>query len=113
MSQLNEAVEIIQEVLRMNNSENSFDSSYVGAEVKVSATESKEIQLKIIDKFGCSKSTAYYYYFYRGKKFLAEKHKVVFVHDKAAPKRKKSADDVVQEQLAKLKREGAASPFRL
>ncbi len=112
MSQLKEAVEIIQEVLRMNNSENSFDSSYVGAEVKVSSGESKEIQARIIDKFGCSKSTAYYYYFYRGKKFLAEQHKVVFVHDKAAPKRKKSADDVVADQLAKLGK-APASPFRI
>jgi len=112
MSQLSEAVEIIQEVLRMNNSENSFDSSYVGAEVKVSATESKEIQLKIIDKFGCSKSTAYYYYFYRGKKFLADKNNIKFVHDKAAPKRKKSADDVVKDQIAKLGGQ-PASPFRV
>ena len=113
MSQLSEAVEIIQEVLRMNNSENGFDNSYLGAEVKVSAKQSKEIQARIIDKFGCSKQTAYYYYFYRGKKSLADQNNIKFVHDKAAPKRKKSADDVVADQLAKLKREGAASPFRL
>ena len=112
MSQLSEAVEIIQEVLRMNNSENGFDNSYLGAEVKVSAKQSKEIQARIIDKFGCSKQTAYYYYFYRGKKFLADQHKIVFVHDKAAPKRKKTADDVVKDQIAKLGGQ-PASPFRV
>tara|TARA_R100001460_G_scaffold7551_2_gene19130 strand:- start:139 stop:459 length:321 start_codon:yes stop_codon:yes gene_type:complete len=106
MSQLSEAVEIILEVLQVGVTDN------VEREVKVSATESKEIQLKIIDKFGCSKSTAYYYYFYRGKKFLAEKHKITFVHDKAAPKRKKTADDVVADQLAKLGK-APASPFRI
>ena len=112
MSQLSEAVEIIQEVLRLNNSENSFDSSYVGAEVKVSSAESKEIQARIIDKFGCSKQTAYYYYFYRGKKFLTDQHKISFIHDKAAPKRKKTADDVVKDQIAKLGGQ-PASPFRV
>ena len=106
MSQLSEAVEIILEVLQVGVTDN------VEREVKVSATESKEIQLKIIDKFGCSKSTAYYYYFYRGKKFLTEKHKITFVHDKAAPKRKKTADDVVADQLAKLGK-APASPFRI
>ena len=104
MSQLSEAVEIIQEVLQLNVEDPK--------EVKVSATESKEIQLKIIDKFGCSKSTAYYYYFYRGKKFLTDQHKIVFVHDKAAPKRKKSADDIVSAQLEKLGK-APASPFRI
>ena len=107
MSQLNDAIQIISEVLQLN-----LDSAD-NKEVKVSALESKEIQLKIIDKFGCSKSTAYYYYFYRGKKFLTDQHNIKFVTDRTSPKRKKSADDVVQDQLAKLKREGAASPFRL
>ena len=107
MSQLNEAVEIIREVLQLN-----LDSAD-NKEVKVSAAESKEIQLKIVDKFGCTKKTAYYYYFYRGKKSLTDQHKIVFVTDRTSPKRKKSADDVVADQLAKLKREGAPSPFRL
>ena len=112
MSQLSDAIQIISEVLRMNNSENGFDNSYLGAEVKVSAKQSKEIQARIIDKFGCSKQTAYYYYFYRGKKFLTDEHKIVFVHDKAAPKRKKSADHVVKDQIAKLGGQ-PASPFRV
>ena len=110
MSQLNEAVEIIRQVLQLNVPDGI--GVVGGIEVKVSATESKEIQLKIIDKFGCSKSTAYYYYFYRGKKFLADQHKIVFVHDKAAPKRKKSADDIVSAQLEKLGK-APASPFRI
>jgi len=107
MSQLSEAVEIIREVLQLN-----LDSAD-NTEVKVSAAESKEIQLRIIDKFGCTKQTAYYYYFYRGKKAMMKDHNINFVTDRTSPKRKKTADDVVQEQLAKLKREGAASPFRL
>jgi len=106
MSQLNEAVEIIREVLQIGE----VTAPVV---VKVSAAESKEIQLKIVDKFGCTKQTAYYYYFYRGKKLMTDQHNVTFDTDRTSPKRKKSADDVVQEQLAKLKREGAASPFRL
>ena len=113
MSQLSEAVEIIHEVLQLNNSENSFDSSYTSAEVKVSALQSKAIQTEIMKKFGCTKKTAYYYYFYRGKKSLADQNNIKFVTDRTSPKRKKSADDVVADQLAKLKREGAASPFRL
>ena len=107
MSQLSEAVEIIREVLQLN-----LDSAD-NTEVKVSAAESKEIQLRIIDKFGCTKKTAYYYYFYRGKKLMNDQHNITFVTDRTSPKRKKSADDIVQDQLAKLKREGAASPFRL
>ena len=113
MSQLSEAVEIIREVLQLNNSENGFDSSYTSAEVKVSSAESKEIQAKIIEKFGCSKQTAYYYYFYRGKKAMTKDHNIKFVHDKAAPKPKKTADDVVKDQIANLKKEGPASPFRI
>ena len=113
MSQLSEAVEIIREVLQLNNSENGFDSSYIGAEVKVSALQSKAIQTEIMKKFGCTKKTAYYYYFYRGKKSLSDQHNIKFVTDRTSPKRKKSADDIVQDQLAKLKREGEASPFRL
>ena len=107
MSQLNDAIQIISEVLQLN-----LDSAD-NKEVKVSAPESKEIQARIIDKFGCSKQTAYYYYFYRGKKSLSDQHNITFVTDRTSPKRKKSADDVVADQLAKLKREGAASPFRL
>ena len=113
MTQLFEAQKIIREVLQLNNSENGFDNSYLGAEVKVSAADSKEIQAKIIDKFGCTKKTAYYYYFYRGKKFLNEKHNIKFVTDRSAPKKKKSADDVVRDQIANLEKQGPASPFRL
>ena len=112
MSQLSEAVEIIQEVLQLNNSENGFDNSYLGAEVKVSAKQSKEIQAKIIEKFGCSKQTAYYYYFYRGKKALSKDRDIKFVTDRSSPKKKKTADDVVAEQLANLKKE-PVSPFRI
>ena len=104
MSQLSEAVEIIREVLQLNVEDPK--------EVKVSSAESKEIQARIIDKFGCSKQTAYYYYFYRGKKFLTDQHKISFIHDKAAPKRKKTADDVVKDQIAKLGGQ-PASPFRV
>ena len=107
MSQLNDAIQIISEVLQLN-----LDSAD-NKEVKVSSADSKEIQAKIIDKFGCTKKTAYYYYFYRGKKSLSDQNNISFVTDRTSPKRKKSADDVVQDQLAKLKREGAASPFRL
>ena len=106
MSQLNDAIQIITEVLQLN-----LDSAD-NKEVKVSAPESKEIQARIIDKFGCSKQTAYYYYFYRGKKFLSDQNNIKFVHDKAAPKRKKSADDVVKDQIAKLGGQ-PASPFRV
>ena len=112
MSQLSEAVEIVREVLQLNNSENGFDNSYLGAEVKVSAKQSKEIQAKIIEKFGCSKQTAYYYYFYRGKKALTKDRDIKFVTDRSSPKKKKTADDVVAEQLANLKKE-PVSPFRI
>ena len=112
MTQLSEAVEIIREVLQLNNSENGFDNSYLGAEVKVSAKQSKEIQAKIIEKFGCSKQTAYYYYFYRGKKAMTKDHDIKFVTDRSSPKKKKTADDVVAEQLANLKKE-PVSPFRI
>ena len=106
MSQLSEAIQIITEVLQLN-----LDSAD-NKEVKVASAESKEIQARIIDKFGCSKQTAYYYYFYRGKKFLADQHNIKFVHDKAVPKRKKTADDVVKDQIAKLGGQ-PASPFRV
>ena len=107
MSQLNDAIQIISEVLQLN-----LDSAD-NKEVKVSAAESKEIQAKIIDKFGCTKKTAYYYYFYRGKKFLNEKHNIKFVTDRSAPKKKKSADQIVKDQIANLEKQGPVSPFRL
>ena len=112
MTQLFEAQKIIRQVLQLNNSENGFDNSYLGAEVKVSAKQSKEIQAKIIEKFGCSKQTAYYYYFYRGKKALTKDRDIKFVTDRSSPKKKKTADDVVAEQLANLKKE-PVSPFRI
>ena len=112
MTQLSEAVEIIRQALQLNNSENGFDSSYIGAEVKVSALQSKAIQTEIMKKFGCTKQTAYYYYFYRGKKAMTKDHGIKFVTDRSSPKKKKTADDVVAEQLAKLDRE-PASPFRI
>ena len=112
MTQLFEAQKIIREVLQLNNSENGFDNSYLGAEVKVSSKQSKEIQAKIIEKFGCSKQTAYYYYFYRGKKALSKDRDIKFVTDRSSPKKKKTADDVVAEQLANLKKE-PVSPFRI
>jgi len=67
---------------------------------------------KIIEKFGCSKQTAYYYYFYRGKKALSKDRDIKFVTDRSSPKKKKTADDVVAEQLANLKKE-PVSPFRI
>lgn len=106
MSQLNEAVEIIREVLGLNL--DSADNS----EVKVSALQSKAIQTEIMKKFGCSKQTAYYYYFYRGKKAMTKDYNINFVTDRTSPKRKKSADDVVADQLAKLGK-APASPFRI
>ena len=112
MTQLSEAVEIIRQALQLNNSENGFDSSYIGAEVKVSALQSKAIQTEIMKKFGCSKQTAYYYYFYRGKKALTKDRDIKFVTDRSSPKKKKTADDVVAEQLANLKKE-PVSPFRI
>ena len=111
MSQLSEAVEIISQVLQLNVADGI--GVVGGIEVKVSAADSKEIQARIIDKFGCSKQTAYYYYFYRGKKSLADQNNIKFVHDKAAPKRKKSAEDIVKDQIANLQKQGPASPFRL
>ena len=107
MSQLNDAIQIISEVLQLN-----LDSAD-NKEVKVSAAESKEIQAKIIDKFGCTKKTAYYYYFYRGKKSLADQHNIKFVTDRSAPKKKKSADQIVKDQIANLEKQGPVSPFRL
>ena len=106
MSQLNEAVEIIREVLGLNL--DSADNS----EVKVSALQSKAIQTEIMKKFGCTKQTAYYYYFYRGKKAMSKDHNINFVTDRTSPKRKKTADDVVADQLAKLGK-APASPFRI
>ena len=118
MSQLSEAISIITDVLRLDVEDKHGAialgaATNIGTEVKVSAKQSKEIQAKIIDKFGCSKQTAYYYYFYRGKKAMTKDFKISFVHDKAAPKPKKTADDVVKDQIANLKKEGPASPFRI
>ena len=107
MTQLSEAVEIITSVLDLKTADLIVDT-----EVKVSAKQSKEIQAKIIEKFGCSKQTAYYYYFYRGKKAMTKNHNIKFVTDRSSPKKKKTADDVVAEQLANLKKE-PASPFRI
>ena len=107
MTQLSEAVEIITSVLDLKTADLIVDT-----EVKVSAKQSKEIQAKIIEKFGCSKQTAYYYYFYRGKKAMTKNHNIKFVTDRSSPKKKKTADDVVAEQLANLKKE-PVSPFRL
>tara|TARA_R100001086_G_scaffold198722_1_gene115003 strand:+ start:282 stop:602 length:321 start_codon:yes stop_codon:yes gene_type:complete len=106
MTQLSEAVKIILEVLQVGVTDN------VDTEVKVSALQSKAIQTEIMKKFGCSKQTAYYYYFYRGKKAITKEYKIAFVTDRSSPKRKKTADDVVAEQLANLKKE-PVSPFRL
>ena len=113
MSQLSEAISIIREVLQLNVADSNDERYGDDQEVKVSAADSKEIQARIIDKFGCSKQTAYYYYFYRGKKAMTKDHNIKFVTDRSSPKRKKTADDVVAEQLANLKKEGPASPFRL
>tara|TARA_R100000657_G_C4648058_1_gene92846 strand:+ start:315 stop:656 length:342 start_codon:yes stop_codon:yes gene_type:complete len=113
MTQLSEAISIIREVLQLNVADSNDERYGDDQEVKVSAADSKEIQARIIDKFGCSKQTAYYYYFYRGKKAMTKDHNIKFVTDRSSPKRKKTADDVVAEQLANLKKEGPASPFRL
>ena len=107
MTQLSEAISIIADVLQLDVIHAHDDN-----EVKVSAKQSKEIQAKIIEKFGCSKQTAYYYYFYRGKKAMTKDHGIKFVTDRSSPKKKKTADDVVAEQLANLKKE-PASPFRI
>jgi len=107
MTQLSEAISIITDVLQLDVIHAHDDN-----EVKVSAKQSKEIQAKIIEKFGCSKQTAYYYYFYRGKKAMTKDHGIKFVTDRSSPKKKKTADDVVAEQLANLKKE-PASPFRI
>ena len=106
MSQLSEAIKIILEVLSVGVTDN------VESEVKVSALQSKAIQTEIMKKFGCTKQTAYYYYFYRGKKAITKEYKINFVTDRSSPKKKKTADDVVAEQLANLKKE-PASPFRI
>ena len=107
MTQLSEAISIIADVLQLDVVHAHDDN-----EVKVSAKQSKEIQARIIEKFGCSKQTAYYYYFYRGKKAMTKNHNIKFVTDRSSPKKKKTADDVVAEQLANLKKE-PASPFRI
>ena len=118
MSQLSEAISIITDVLRLDVEDKHGAialgaATNIGTEVKVSALQSKAIQTEIMKKFGCSKQTAYYYYFYRGKKAMTKDFKISFVHDKAAPKPKKTADDVVKDQIANLKKEGPASPFRI
>lgn len=107
MTQLSEAISIIADVLQLD-----VVHAHDNKEVKVSAKQSKEIQARIIEKFGCSKQTAYYYYFYRGKKAMTKDHNIKFVTDRSSPKKKKTADDVVAEQLANLKKE-PASPFRI
>ena len=109
MTQLSEAISIITDVLQLKVEDLTI---VPGSEVKVSAKQSKEIQAKIIEKFGCSKQTAYYYYFYRGKKAITKNHDIKFVTDRSSPKKKKTADDVVAEQLANLKKE-PVSPFRI
>ena len=109
MTQLSEAISIITDVLQLKVEDLTI---VPGSEVKVSSLQSKAIQTEIMKKFGCSKQTAYYYYFYRGKKALTKNHDIKFVTDRSAPKKKKTADDVVAEQLANLKKE-PASPFRL
>ena len=108
MTQLSEAISIISNVLGLD-----VVHAHDNKEVKVSALQSKAIQTEIMKKFGCTKQTAYYYYFYRGKKAMTKDHNIKFVTDRSSPKRKKTADDVVAEQLANLKKEGPASPFRL
>ena len=118
MSQLSEAISIISEVLRLDVEDKHGAialgaATNIGTEVKVSALQSKAIQTEIMKKFGCSKQTAYYYYFYRGKKAMTKDHAIKFVHDKAAPKPKKTADDVVKDQIPNLKTAGPASPFRI
>ena len=109
MTQLSEAISIITDVLQLKVEDLTI---VPGSEVKVSALQSKAIQTEIMKKFGCSKQTAYYYYFYRGKKAMTKDHNIKFVTDRSSPKRKKTADDVVAEQLANLKKE-PVSPFRL
>ena len=109
MTQLSEAISIITDVLQLKVEDLNNDMN----EVKVSSLQSKAIQTEIMKKFGCSKQTAYYYYFYRGKKKMSKDHRIEFLTDRSAPKKKKTADDVVAEQLANLKKEGPASPFRL
>ena len=118
MTQLSEAISIITDVLQLDVEDKHGAialgaASNIGTEVKVSALQSKAIQTEIMKKFGCSKQTAYYYYFYRGKKAITKEYKIAFVTDRSSPKKKKTADDVVAEQLANLKKEGPASPFRL
>ena len=109
MTQLSEAISIITDVLQLKVEDLTI---VPGSEVKVSALQSKAIQTEIMKKFGCTKQTAYYYYFYRGKKAMTKDHNIKFVTDRSSPKRKKTADDVVAEQLANLKKE-PVSPFRL
>ena len=109
MTQLSEAISIITDVLQLKVEDYTI---VPGSEVKVSALQSKAIQTEIMKKFGCSKQTAYYYYFYRGKKAMTKDHGIKFVTDRSSPKKKKTADDVVAEQLANLKKE-PASPFRI
>ena len=94
MSQLSEAISIITDVLRLDVEDKHGvialgAATNIGTEVKVSAKQSKEIQAKIIEKFGCSKQTAYYYYFYRGKKALTKDRDIKFVTDRSSPKKKK------------------------
>ena len=43
---------------------------------------------------------------------MTKDHGIKFVTDRSSPKKKKTADDVVAEQLANLKKE-PASPFRI
>ena len=89
MTQLSEAISIIREVLQLNVADSNDERYGDDQEVKVSAADSKEIQARIIDKFGCSKQTAYYYYFYRGKKAMTKDHNIKFVTVRSSPKRKK------------------------
>ena len=43
---------------------------------------------------------------------MTKDHDIKFVTDRSSPKKKKTADDVVAEQLANLKKE-PVSPFRI
>tara|TARA_R110002126_G_scaffold84570_3_gene205504 strand:- start:26 stop:361 length:336 start_codon:yes stop_codon:yes gene_type:complete len=107
-AQLQEAVEMIKEVLGIGDP--TVDSLN-----EMTSEQSKELQNAFVEKFGCTKQTAYYYYMYRGKKALeAAGFKIVMAARVNMKPVRKSAKSETEDAIAKLQKSNIpASPFRL
>lgn len=113
-SQLIESIDMIHKVLGTTTQTSSDEAPGI-ITVEMSAEQSKELQNAFVEKFGCTKQTAYYYYMYRGKKMLLDQgFKIVMAGRSATPKVRKTAKSETEAQIAKLiNADLAASPFRI